>query len=88
MGPERCKEGRKPQRQGVSVSSWANTFVGSSVKYIGEFWLRQFTQLARVRKEHTEHRKKYYGNKSIFWSRSNCILTVLRRYIKQQERPE
>jgi putative transposase len=48
-----------------------------------------------LRKEFGEHLKKYYWSKPVFWSRSYCILTaggaplsVLKPYIKQQERPE
>ncbi|MGE4269487.1 MAG: IS200/IS605 family transposase [Acidithiobacillus sp.] len=48
-----------------------------------------------LRKEFSEHLKKYYWSKPVFWSRSYCILTVdgaplsvLKQYIEQQERPE
>ncbi|WP_248885844.1 IS200/IS605 family transposase [Acidithiobacillus acidisediminis] len=48
-----------------------------------------------LRKEFSEHLKKVYWSKPVFWSRSYCILTVggaplsvLKQYIEQQERPE
>ena len=48
-----------------------------------------------IRKEFSEHVKKYYWKKPVFWSRSYCILscggaplTVLKQYIEQQNAPE
>lgn len=48
-----------------------------------------------IRKEFSEHIKKFYWKKPVFWSRSYCILTcggaplsVLKQYIEQQKAPE
>ena len=48
-----------------------------------------------VRKEFSEHVKKFYWKKPVFWSRSYCILTcggaplsVIKQYIEQQQAPE
>ncbi|MHB8252262.1 MAG: IS200/IS605 family transposase [Acidiferrobacter sp.] len=48
-----------------------------------------------IRKELGEPLKRYYWSKPVFWSRSDCIITVggaplsvLKPYIEQQERPE
>jgi putative transposase len=48
-----------------------------------------------IRKEFSEHVKKFYGKKPIFWSRTYCILTcggaplsVLKQYIEQQKTPK
>lgn len=48
-----------------------------------------------IRKEFSDHVKKYYWKQPVFWSRSYCILTcggaplsVLKQYIEQQQSPE
>jgi REP-associated tyrosine transposase len=48
-----------------------------------------------IRKEFSEHVKKFYWKKPVFWSRSYCILTcggaplsVLKQYIEQQKAPK
>ena len=48
-----------------------------------------------IRKEFSEHVKKFYWEKPVFWSRSYCIITcggaplsVLKQYIEQQKTPE
>ncbi|WP_208526699.1 transposase [Methylacidiphilum sp. Yel] len=48
-----------------------------------------------LRKEFADHLKRYYLSKPVFWSRSDCILTVgvcdcpcSSNTSEQQERPE
>lgn len=48
-----------------------------------------------IRKEFSEHLKKFYWKEPVFWNRSYCILTcggaplpVLKQYIEQQKAPE
>uniref|UniRef100_UPI001069E0FC transposase n=1 Tax=Methylacidiphilum caldifontis TaxID=2795386 RepID=UPI001069E0FC len=48
-----------------------------------------------IRKEFSEHLRKFYWQKSLFWSRSYCIITVggaplavLKQYIEGQNMPD
>ncbi len=48
-----------------------------------------------IRKEFSEHVKKFYWKKPVFWSRSYCMITcggaplsVLKQYIEQQKAPD
>lgn len=48
-----------------------------------------------LRKEFAQHIRTFYWSKPVLWSRSYCVLSVggaplsvLKRYIEQQERPD